>query len=567
MSNLAAVIAAARGDEPVDLLLTDARVVNLFTGSIDQTQVAVFQGRVVGFGDYQAKATLSLQGAYLTPGLIDGHMHIESSMVTPDQFALAVVPKGTTAIVADPHEIANVRGLEGIRYMLEAAQDSPLDVFVMVPSCVPATHMETAGASLSAQDLASLKDPRILGLGEMMDFPGVVAGRPEVLAKLEAIAGRLDGHAPKLSGKQLYAYVAAGIESDHECTTPSEASEKLALGMYLLLREGSVTRDLGPLLPVVNPRTLRRCMFCTDDREPADLIDEGHIDFLVRKAVSLGCQPIDALTMASLNAAEYFRLKGRGAIAPGYLADLVVTRSLEDFRAEMVFKRGRLVAREGQPLWQASGHPGTTVRNTVNFAALDESSLRITDEGDRARVIGLIPNQIVTSHLVEEVTRKDGEIVADPERDQLKLAVVERHHASGQIGLGLARGFGLKHGALASTVGHDSHNLVLLGTNDADMRAAAEAVREMQGGWVVVAGGEVKARLPLPIGGLMSDHPLAEVRQANQDLLAATRELGGTASHPFMSLSFLALPVIPSLKLTDQGLVDVDRFEVVGLTV
>lgn len=560
------LIEAARGDREVDLLLKGARVVNTFTGAVEARDVAIFEGRVAGFGSYRAREVLDLQGKFLTPGLMDAHMHLESSMVTPSQYAQAIVPMGTTAIVIDPHEIANVLGLAGIEYMLKASQGLAMDMFVMTPSCVPATHLETAGANLSAQDLLQLKDPRILGLAEMMNFPGTVAGDLEVLRKIEGFSRlRVDGHAPKLSGKQLCAYMAAGVESDHECTTLEEGREKLELGFYLMIREGSVTRDLEALLPLVSPRTLSRCLLCTDDREPKDLIADGHMDFLVRKAVKNGLDPVSAITMASLNVATYFGLRRMGAIAPGYMADLVVTPSLEHFEAEMVYKGGRLVAREGHPLWEAQPFPDQSVRDTVRLAPLDASVFRIPGGGERAHIVGLIPDQIVTAHLIEAHKERNGEVVADPDRDQLKLAVIERHRATGQVGLGLAKGFGMKRGAIASTVAHDSHNLIVLGANDEDMLAAAQAAEKMGGGWVAVCDGKVVAELPLPIAGLMTDRPLHEVAHRNRELVAATREMGGVSNNPFMALSFLALPVIPALKLSDRGLVDVERFQHIPL--
>jgi adenine deaminase len=560
------LLAAARGERPVDLLLRNAKRVNVFTGEIEEGHVAVFEGRVAGFGDFEAQETIDLEGRYLSPGLMDGHMHLESSMVTPAQYARAVVPLGTTTVVADPHEMANVLGLEGIRYILDTTEELPLDVFVMAPSCVPATELETSGARLDADDMAQLDDPRIAGLGEMMDFPGVVAGDENVLRKIASLAHkRIDGHAPKLSGRKLAVYRAAGVESDHECTTAAEGREKLALGFYLMLREGSVTRDLEALAPLVCARTLHRCLLCTDDREPKDLIGEGHMDFLVRKASSLGIDPVSAITMASLNVAEYFRLKERGAICPGYLADLVVTSSLAEFKAEMVFKQGRLVAQDGKALWTTEGSADSGVLDTVHLPPLDESDFRIPGGGGQAHIIGLIPGQIVTRHLVETPLERDGEVVANLDADQLKLAVIERHTGKGRVGLGLAKGLGLKRGALASSVAHDSHNVIVLGTNDADMLAAARAVEDLQGGWVAVVDGEVVASLALPIAGLLSDQPLEKVAALNRELVQATRDMGGTTDNPFMALSFLALPVIPSLKLTDLGLVDVEAFRQISL--
>lgn len=560
--DIAQLIEAARGG-PVELLLTNAKVVDLFTGGVESTSVATHHGHIVGFGNYEAAEVRNLSGNFLVPGLVDSHMHVESSLVTPSQYARAVVPRGTTTIVVDPHEIANVCGLEGIEFMLRDSEDIPLDMLVMAPSCVPATAMETSGAVLEAEQLAKLDHPRVIGLAEMMNFPGVIHGDPRVLAKLRQARGRLDGHAPKVSGKELYAYAAAGIESDHECTTPDEALEKLRMGLYLMIREGSITKDLVPLLPAVTPRTLSRCLLCTDDREPKDLIDEGHIDYAIRKAVAHGLDPIDALVMACLNPTTYFGLGRKGAVAPGYRADLVVTKDLAQFRAELVFKDGRLVAADGEALWNSQRTDSSAVKGTVHFAPLDSTSLELPAGGSKAHVIGLIPQQLVTENLIREVKVENGFVVSDTEKDLLKLAVVERHHATGQVGLGLVHGFGLTSGALATTVGHDSHNLILVGTNDSDMLVAAEQLRRMDGGLVVVKNGEALASLPLPIAGLMSDSPLENVRQANYELSEAATSLGCQVDNPFMILSFLALPVIPSLKLTDHGLVDVDKFRII----
>jgi len=524
---------------------------------------------VVGFGPRQARETLDLGGRHLAPGLIDGHMHLESSMVTPGEFARAVVPRGTTTIVADPHELANVCGLEGIDYILRGNELSPLEIRVMLPSCVPATTMESAGARLAAEDLAPiLEHPMVAGLGEVMDFPGVIGADERTLAKLRVAQGLpVDGHAPGLSGRDLEAYVAAGIGSDHECTGPAEALEKLRLGMHLMLREGSVTRDLDALIPAVTAQTARRCMLVTDDREPEDLLGEGHMDFLVRKAVRLGLDPVQALTMASLNAAEYFGLRGLGAVAPGYQADLVVLDDLSTCQVDLVFKAGHLVGRGGQPLWERRNLPASSLANRVRLGLFSLDSLAIPARTGRVRVLEMIPDQIVTRHLVEEAPLRDGRVVSDPSRDLLKLAVLERHHATGHVGLGLVRGFGLKRGALASTVAHDSHNLVVVGVEDEDLHLAACEARRLGGGLVVVAEGRVLASLPLPVAGLMSDRPLEEVRDAVRALHRAAGLLGCDLPRPFMSLAFLALPVIPALKLTDLGLVDVQAFRQVDLFV
>ena len=559
-------IAVARGEEPADLWLRNAQVVNVLSADIHPADVAIHGGRVVGFGQYEARQTIDLEGRYLCPGFIDAHVHLESSMVQPSEFARAVVPHGTTAVVTDPHEIANVLGLDGVRYILEASEGLPLTVYVMLPSCVPATQMETAGAELSAADLATLLDhPRVLGLAEMMNFPGVLFRVPEVLEKISMAGQRpVDGHAPGLSGKDLNAYVAAGVRSDHECTTLDEARQKLRLGMHIFIREGTTARNLRDLLPLVTPANAHRCHLVTDDRHPEDLLSEGHIDDLVRKAVAQGLDPVIAVQMASINTAEYFGLRNVGAIAPGYRADLLVVDDLKRFGVAQVFAAGQLVAEEGRFLPSPAELPRVPLESTIH---LDLTALDFTiaaGEGP-ARVIGVIPEQIITERLSVQVPVKNGQAVADPAHDILKMAVVERHRNTGNVGLGFVKGFGLRQGAIASSVAHDSHNIVVVGADDADMRAAVEAVAEMGGGQVVVADGQVKARLPLPIAGLMSDQPLEEVRDRLEALTAAARELGCVLPDPLMTMSFLALPVIPTLKLTDKGLVDVEQFAIVPL--
>jgi adenine deaminase len=561
------LIQVARGEVEADLLLKNARLVNVFSGSIHSADVAIHRSRVVGLGDYRARQAIDLEGRYLCPGFIDGHVHIESSMLRVSEFARVVVPRGTTSIIADPHEISNVLGLDGIRYILESSKYNPLSVYVMLPSCVPSTEMETAGSKLNAEDLAAMWGSQwVLGLGEVMNYPGVIFRDWQVLNKIKAADDRpIDGHAPGLSGRDLCAYVAAGIRSDHECTTAEEALEKLQLGMYIMLREGTTARDLEALLPIVTPGNASRCMFVTDDRHLPDLLNEGHIDFAVRKAIRLGLDPITAIQMATINPARYFGLKDKGGIGPGMRADLIVVDDLRELNAHMVFRGGQLVAKDGVLLPQKEKPKDVRLRSSMNIDWERAQDLRLPVNGSQAKVIGVIPDQLVTESLLEDVKTEDGYAVADVERDILKMAVIERHLASGNVGLGFVKGFGLKSGALASSVAHDSHNLVLIGADDNDMLLAARTVERMRGGLAVAADGRLLASLALPIAGLMSDRPFEEVNASLEALLSTAHGLGCGLHDPFMALSFLALPVIPALKLTDRGLVDVTQFKFVPL--
>jgi adenine deaminase len=562
------LIRAAQGQQPCDLLLAHARIVDVFSGRIVRGDLGIVGDLIVGIGDYSARQTVDLRGRFVAPGFIDPHVHIESSMACVTEFARAVVARGTTTVVADPHEIANVLGAQGIGYMLDSARGQPVNVFYTLPSCVPATDMETAGARLRAADLEPFfADPRIVALGEMMNYPGVLLGEPDVLEKIEAArrhAKPVDGHAPGLSGRELLAYVAAGITSDHECTTAAEARAKLAAGMHVMIREGTAARNLAALLPIVSKRSARRLMWCTDDRHPHDLLNEGHIDSMVAAAIAGGVAPLTAIQMATLNPAERFGLARLGAIAPGRQADLVVFSDLAAPQIKEVYVRGRLVAKNGRPVPELEKPEPVAAAPCmqVNSAELDFS---VPAAGRRIRVMEVIPDQIITGQSTESAPLAGGHLVADPDRDLLKIAVVERHTASGRIGIGMVRGFGLRQGALASSVAHDSHNIIVVGVSDPDMRAAVSAVVRMGGGLVAAAGGRVRADLPLPVAGLMSVQPVAAVSVALDRLVRAARDLGSPLKDPYMTLSFLALPVIPELKITDRGLVDVHTFRHVSL--
>jgi len=560
------LLSVARGEDAADLIFKNARVVNVFTGEVEPGNVAVCQGMIAGVGDYQqASRVLDLDGKYLAPGLINGHTHIESSMLDIGQYARAVVPRGTLAVITDLHEIANVSGFEGIRYVLSYARRLPFDLLLMAPSCVPATHLETSGASLDTSDIRRLLRLRgCIGLGEVMNFPGVLGGDEVVLGKINAARGKVvDGHAPGVTGKDLNAYIAAGIRSDHESVSRSEAEEKLRRGMYVMLREGSSEKNLEALLPLVTDKTYKRCFFVVDDRSPLDLREDGDIDAVVRRAISRGLDPVRAIQMATINTAEYFRLDRLGAVAPGYMANLIVFSDLSRLEMEMVFYRGRLVARDRKPLFPPSRVEGSGLTGTVNIKPFGMEALRLSSSGEAELVIEIVPGQIVTRKKMEKVRVSNGVVIPDPGRDILKLVVVERHRATGNIGLGLVTGFGLKRGALASSIAHDSHNIVAVGASDADIFVAVKELERLNGGLAVTAGGEVLASLALPIAGLLSDEPLETVVAKLAELERVARDLGTTLPSPFAALSFLALPVIPELRLTDLGLVDVNAFKLI----
>lgn len=566
------IIKTAKGDIQADLVLKNAKIVNVLSEEIYEGDVAISDGVIAGVGnDYHGVEEIDVKGAYVSPSFIDGHVHLESSMLMPSEFAKMVVPSGTTTVVADPHEISNVMGLQGISFMREATKNLPLDVYMTLPSCVPATSLETSGVDLNSYDLALLIDaPWVLGIAEMMNFPGVINCDGSVLSKVRLGLEkhkRVDGHAPHLSGKDLNAYVAAGIRSDHECTTVEEAVEKLRLGMYLMVREATGARDLEPLLPVLKNLNTRKCIFVTDDRHPKHLAK--HISRMVKKAVKNGVDPIKAIQMASLNTAEYFNLSDLGAIAPGYRADIAVFKDLENFEPLMVFKNGKLAAKDGKMVIDTDNLKPPALRGSVNIKYLYREDLQIKAPQGKttAKVINVIPKQLITKQTLETIKTQNDLAVSDIENDILKIAVIERHKATGNIGLGFVKGFGLKSGAIASTVAHDSHNMIVIGTNDEDMYLAAVELVKSQGGKIIVQNGKTLAHLKLPVAGLMSDKTALEVQKDIEALDKAAKQIGCKIDEPFMSMAFLSLSVIPEIKITDKGLIDVNSFEVTDLFV
>jgi len=564
--SLAKLISVARGDAPADLLIKNAKIINTFAGIIEEGNVAIYGDRIAGIGNYvKAKEILDLKGSYLAPGLINGHTHIESSMLHPAQYAQAVVPRGTSATITDLHEITNVAGFNGIKFVMDWAQKLPLDMFFVAPSCVPATNMETSGAEIKAQDIKKiLKMKNFIGLGEMMNFPGVISADREVLKKIAAAQGKvIDGHAPGVMNKRLNAYLSAGIGSDHESTTLEEGREKLRRGMHLMIREGSSEKNLDTLLPLVNDRTYHRCFFVVDDRSCSDLLQEGDIDAVVRKAIQSGLEPVRAIQLATINTAEYFRLYDHGGIAPGHIANLITITDLPNLEINMVLYRGRLVARNGKYLEAPLKASANELTDTVRIKPFAIGALKLTTDRKCLPVIEIIPGQIITKKRIELVKIKDGIVIPDLEEDILKLVVVERHKASGNIGVGLVKGFGLKRGALASSIAHDSHNIVAVGTNDSDIFTAIKEIERLQGGLVVCVDGKILAALPLPVAGLLSPEPLETVVKKFEKVEKTAAGLGHVPPAPFALLSFIALPVIPELRLTDMGLVDVLEFKLI----
>jgi adenine deaminase len=557
-------IDVAAGRKPADLLLTGGRVVSVFSGKIIETSVAIADGVIVGFGDYKARKHIDLKGGYLSSGLIDSHIHIESSLLTPAEFAKAVVPHGTTSVVADPHEIANVLGVDGIQWMLDASEGLPLDIYIGLPSCVPATNMETSGARLNAGALKKfVTHPRVVSIGEVMNYPGVINGDRDLLRKIRLMPGmRVDGHAPGLSGKELYAYIVAGIHSDHESIKAKEAEEKLLAGMHLMIRDGTMEKNLKDLAKVVTRTNSHRCFFCSDDRSARDLVVKGHVDHILRKAVRYGIPPITALQMATNNAPYYFRLKRRkGAVAIGYQADLVVFSDLKRFKARMVLKNGTVVARDGELIIPCKPKRRPRVKKSIHVKQINPGDLRVKARSRKVHVIEILRRQLITGDRIMNAKVVGDEVVSDPKRDMLKLIVVERHRASGRIGIGFVRGFGFKTGAIASSVAHDSHNIIAVGTTDEDLMTAVKMIEQQGGGFVAVNRGRLMSGLPLPIAGLMTDRPAPAVAKSYQEMQDAARKLGSKIQDPFLQLSFLSLAVIPDLKLTDYGLIDVNQFK------
>lgn len=564
IQNLEAMIKAAAKQTKADLVITNGKIIDVFNLEIIEENLAIKDGMIIGIGDYEGQEVLDADGAYICPGLIDGHVHMESSMIHPHYFTSTILSHGVTTIITDPHEIANVSGTDGIQFMLDATENVPVDVFFMLPSCVPATRFEHNGANIQAADLEPFyKHKRVIGLAEVMDFPAVRDRDEEMLAKFsQAIQHKkqIDGHGAGLAAEDLNIYATANIKTDHECVTPEEANERIRRGMYVMMREGSVAKDVKALLTLVNERNARRFLFCTDDKHLDDLVNDGSIDHNIRIAVEEGLDPLLAIQIATLNAAECYSLKDRGAVAPGYRADILFIEDLEKFTIKVVFKKGiRMEFSASSPPHQIPD----SVMGSVKITPLTKNELQIKIQPDKpCNIIEIIPNSLVTKHITEIVSSKEGEFVPSVEMDQLKLAVIERHKQTGNIGLGIVKGFKIKEGAIASTVAHDSHNIVTVGTRDEDMLLAVRTLEQMQGGLVVVKNGKVMATLALQISGLMASMPTDKVLQSLEELHQALHSIGSqTFFNPFVALSFLSLPVIPALKLTDTGLFDVTRFE------
>ncbi|WP_425448771.1 adenine deaminase [Dethiothermospora halolimnae] len=561
----------AAGRKKAELVLKNGKIINVFSHEIIEGDIAIDKGKIVGIGEYEGEEEIDLEGKYISPGLIDGHVHIESSMVSPPQFARTVLPTGTTTIIADPHEIANVCGLEGIRYMIDSSENLPMNIFFMLPSCVPATSFENSGAVLDAKKLEKLiHNDKVLGLGELMDYPSVINGDKGVIEKIKIAGDKLiDGHGPDIEGKDLNAYAMAGVRTEHECSTVEEMINRLRLGMYILIRQGSAARNLETLIRAINKENLRRCLFCTDDRHPEDILNKGHIDNNVRLAIKNGLDPISAIKMGSINAAECYGLKEIGAIAPGYNADLLILDDLDKFNVVEVYKDGKIVARDKRALFDVVSPDNSKVVDTINIGDINKEDLEIKLDNDIVNVMRLLPHSLVTEKVVRKVGTENGLFKHHRSLDILKIAVVERHKATGNIGLGLVENFKLKNGAIASTIAHDSHNLIVIGDNDKDMLLAIKEVSSIGGGIAICSEGKVLNSVSLPIAGLMSDMSMEDV----DDKLSHMLEIAYNKLHvnrdidPFMTLSFLALPVIPEIKVTDMGLFDVTKFDFTDIVI
>lgn len=568
MSIIKRKIDVASSRKIADLVIKNAKIINVFTNEIIEGSLAVDNGYIIGIGDYKGEEEIDLNGRYISPSFIDGHVHIESSMVSPYEFSKHIIRYGTTSIIADPHEIANVCGIEGIEYILNSTENLPVDVYLMLPSCVPATEFETSGAVLEASSLEKfIENKRVLGLGELMDFNGVIEGKKKIIDKLNLAEDKIiDGHGPLISGKELNAYVIAGVKTEHECSTREEMEERLRRGMYVQIREGTAARNLLDLIPYVTKDNIRRCIFCTDDKHPEDILSRGHIDNNIRIAIENGVEPIDAIKMASLNTAECYGLKNIGAIAPGYIGDMVVFSDINNIEVEMVFKNGKLVVKDKEVLVEGERITDDRVLSKVNIKHFSEDDIKLYLNSNKVKIIDLIEHSLVTKLIEEEVKVENEEFKFTKGSDISKIVLVERHTGKSGTAVGLVKGFGIENGAIGVTIAHDSHNIIVIGDNDRDIVNCINNIKSIGGGIVISSEGEVIQSLPLPIGGLMSDKSLEEVDEVLNDMMKISRSLNVSEKvDPFMTLAFLALPVIPEVKITDKGLFDVINFKFIDI--
>lgn len=565
------IIPISLGEKPADIILKNCKIINVFSGKIEEGNIALFRKRIAGIGDYNyGKEILDLKGKYVCPGLIDAHLHIESSMLTPIEFAKAVLPRGTTTIIADPHEIANVTGLDGVEYMIKITDGIPLNIYITLPSAVPATDLETSGARLGVEDMIGFleKHPRILALGEVMNYPGVLSCDNELIAKIELLRHRykkIDGHAPGLSGKKLNAYIVAFIRSDHEAISKDEALEKVSKGMQVFIREGSAAKNLDDILPAVNDINHHYFSFCTDDRSPEEILNEGHIDYMVRRAIKKGINPIIAIRMASINTARYFNLRSMGAIAPGYKADFVILNELKNFNINSVMKDSKIVSIDRNLCVDIKLKTDFNLKNPMNIPVIKPEDIKIKNQKGKIRVIGIIKNNIITKEIISEPKIENGYVVSNPSTDIIKVIVVDRYSGK-NFSIGFIKGLGLKEGAIGTSVGHDAHNIAIAGVNDRDILFALAQLKKLKGGIVVVKNGNVISSLPFPVAGLMSDKNLEYVYKKTLDLKESAKSLG-CKNEPFLTLSFIQLPVIPEIRITDKGIVNVDKQDFLSLFV